>query len=132
MSGVVIFQIVTLALFEFEIPGFKEGVDPMNIASAALLLVIPLGKMLSDRRLSTIKEDDPTKTKIEKLQSALIIRWACIEAPALFSIITFMILEDGKQLVLFLICLIAFVLANPTRDRFIKMGRLNNEEILEL
>lgn len=51
-----------------------------------------------------------------------------IEGTALFSIVGMILLEDAKQVVLFIICILVFSFNSVSRDRASRMARLNPEE----
>ena len=58
----------------------------------------------------------------------MIIRWAMIEGTALFSIVGLILLEDAKQLVLFVFCILVLSLNTVTKEKVIRQAKLNAEE----
>jgi hypothetical protein len=58
----------------------------------------------------------------------MIVRWAMIEGPALFSLVGLIVLQDAKQLILFVVCILALSSNTVTREKVIRMARLNPEE----
>jgi hypothetical protein len=128
ISGLILFQLVTILMNDLAIPGIQEGFDVLNLVSAVLILMIPAGKMVSDRQVQTIDASAPLQSRFSKLQTAMIMRWAWIEGPAIFSIVVFLLLNDGKQLLLFLVCLVAFILAYPAKTKVADMLKLSEEE----
>ncbi len=132
ITGVVLFQGVTIFMNDWQIPDFKQGLDPLNILSLLMLSLIPVGKIVADKSLNRIDPGAALAEKTAILQKALIIRWACIEGPTLFAIVAFMLLQDGKQLVVFLIGFAAFIMANPSKVKIAVMAKLNETEKKEL
>jgi hypothetical protein len=51
-----------------------------------------------------------------------------IEGTALFSIVGLILLEDAKQLVIFILCIAVLSLNTITREKVIRMAKLNREE----
>mgnify|MGYP001222635472 CR=1 FL=1 len=132
MTGCIMFFLVMMLQFDFQLPPFKPGFDILNIVSIFLLISIPIGGFVSNKKLEAIQPGLPATLKIAELQTALIIRWATIEAPALLSLVVFMVLEDSKQIIVFLVTILAFVLANPTKDRIAEWGRFSPGERAEM
>jgi len=130
--GVVIFQAVAISLNDWKLPDFAPEIDILNIISLCMFFLIPAGKMVSDKLLKTIDPDSPAPQKMMKLQTSLILRWAFIESASLFSIVVFILLNDGKQMIVFLLCLAAFALASPSREKISTWAKLNSEERREL
>lgn len=127
-TGLLVFFVIGIYLNEMAIPAFREEVDILNIVSLLLLLSIPLGYLISNRRLAAIEPGEPFQKKFEQYQVAMIIRWAMIEGTALFSIVGLILLEDAKQMVIFILCIAVLSLNTITREKVIRMARLNREE----
>ena len=60
--------------------------------------------------------------------SAMIIRWAMIEGAALFALVGLIVLQDAKQLVLFLICILVLSMNSVTREKATRLAKLNPDE----
>ena len=131
-TGLLLFFFVGVYLNDKVIPVFKDEVDILTIVNLLLLGMIPLGNLISGRKLAAIEAGDPFARKFEQFQSAMIIRWATIEAVALFSIVGLILLQDGKQLVIFVICILILSMNTVTKEKLIKMARLNHEEARSL
>jgi hypothetical protein len=58
----------------------------------------------------------------------MIIRWAMIEGPALFSLVGLIVLQDAKQLILFIICILILSSNTVTREKVTRMAKLNPKE----
>jgi hypothetical protein len=127
-AGLLVFLFIGVYLNGMSIPGFSNEVDILTIVNVLLLGSIPLGYTISSRKLEAIKAGDPIVRKIAQYQSAMILRWAMIEGVALFSIVGLILLQDAKQLILFILCVLVFSMNTVTKEKVIKMAKLNPEE----
>lgn len=128
ITGVTLFLFVILLQMEFDIPPVKKGLDILNVLSILFLLTIPLGATIFKRKVSNIDDSAGALEKLSKLQAAYIFRWAMIEGPALFALVTFLLLVDGKQLIVFLICILAFFFTAPDKEKFKEEAKLTAAE----
>ncbi len=131
-TGLLIFFIVGVYLNGMAIPDFKDKVDILTIVNVLLLGSIPAGYMISNRKMAAIEPGDPFSRKFEQFQSAMIIRWAMIEGAALFSIVGLILLKDAKQLVIFILCIVVLSLNTITKEKVVRMAKLNREEAKSL
>ena len=131
-TGLMLFFFVGIFLNDRTIPEFKDGVDILTLVNILLLGMIPVGNMISGRKLAAIEAGDPFARKFEQFQSAMIIRWAMIEGVALFSIVGLIVLQDGKQLVIFVICILILSMNTVSKEKVIKLAKLNAEEARSL
>ena len=127
-TGLLIFFLVGIYLNGMQIPPFKQELDILTIVNLFLLAVIPLGYLVSNRKFDAINEKEPFSVKWEQFQAAMIIRWAAIEGMALFSLVGMIVLQDAKQLVLFIICILALSMNSVNREKATRLARLTPEE----
>ena len=127
-SGLLLFFVVAIYLNEMQIPEFKDGFDILTYVNVFLLAAIPAGYSISSRRMEAIDPGDSFARKIEIFQSAMIIRWAMIEGTALFSLVGLIVLQDSKQLVIFVICILVLSSNTVTKEKVTRMAKLNAEE----
>ena len=127
-SGLLLFFIVGIYLNEMQIPAFKDGIDILTYVNVFLLASIPAGYTISSRRMEAIDAGDSFAKKFEQFQLAMIIRWAMIEGTALFSLVGFIVLQDAKQLVIFVICILVLSSNTVTKEKVTRMAKLNAEE----
>jgi F0F1-type ATP synthase membrane subunit c/vacuolar-type H+-ATPase subunit K len=127
-SGLLLFFIVAIYLNEMQIPAFTDGIDILTYVNVFLLASIPAGYTISSRRMEAIDVSDSFAKKFEQFQAAMIIRWAMIEGTALFSLVGLIVLQDAKQLILFIICILALSSNTVTKDKVTRMAKLNSEE----
>ena len=127
-SGLLLFFIVAIYLNEMQIPAFKDGIDILTYVNVFLLASIPAGYTISSRKMEAIDAGDSFAKKFEQFQSAMIIRWAMIEGTALFSLVGLIVLQDAKQLVIFVICILVLSSNTVTKEKVTRMAKLNTEE----
>ena len=127
-TGLLLFFIVGIYLNGMQIPEFKDGFDVLTYVNVFLLASIPAGYTISSRKMEAIDPGDSFVRKFEQFQAAMIIRWAMIEGSALFSLVGLIVLQDAKQLVLFIICLLVLSSNTVTREKVTRMAKLNSEE----
>jgi len=127
-TGLLLFFFVGILLNDMHIPEFKDDIDILTLVNVVLLGMIPVGYNLSARKMAAIKEGDHFGKKFEQFQVAMIIRWAMIEGVALFSIVGMIVLEDAKQLVIFLLCILILSVNTVSKDKVVKGAKLNPDE----
>jgi hypothetical protein len=127
-TGLLLFFIVSIYLNGMQIPSFKEGFDILTYVNVVLLAAIPAGYSISARKMEAIDPIDSFSKKFEQFQAAMIIRWAMIEGTALFSLVGLIVLQDAKQLVLFILCILVLSSNTVTKEKVTRMAKLNSEE----
>ncbi len=127
-TGLLLFFMVGVYLNGMKIPAFKPELDVLTIVSIFLLAAIPMGYSLSNRKFDAIDAGEPFNAKWEQFQTAMIIRWAMIEGAALFSLVGLIVLQDAKQLVLFVVCILVLSANSVNRDKATRLAKLNQEE----
>jgi len=127
-TGLLVFFMVGVYLNDMQIPGFSQEIDILTIVNVLLLGAIPAGYTISSRKMDAIDPADSFQKKFEQFQTAMILRWAMIEGTALFSIVGLILLQDAKQLVLFVLCILVLSLNTVTREKVIRQAKLNAEE----
>jgi len=127
-SGLLLFFMVGIYLNGMQIPEFKDGIDILTYVNIFLMLSIPAGYSISSRKMEAIDVADSFSKKFEQYQSAMIIRWAMIEGAAIFSLVGLIVLQDSKQLILFVLCILVLSSNTVTREKVTRMAKLNAEE----
>ena len=127
-TGLLLFFILSIYLNEMQIPAFKDGIDILTYVNVFLLASIPAGYTISSRRMEAIDAGDTFAKKFEQFQAAMIIRWAMIEGTAIFSLVGLIVLQDAKQLILFVICIMVLSSNTVTKEKVTRMAKLNSEE----
>ena len=127
-TGLLLFFIVAVYLNGMQLPPFREGFDILTYVNVFLLAAIPAGYSISSKKMEGIDPADSFSRKLEQFQAAMIIRWAMIEGCAIFSLVGLVVLQDAKQLVLFVVCVLVLSSNTVTKDKVTRMARLNTEE----
>jgi hypothetical protein len=127
-TGLLIFFMVGVYLNDMQIPGFSQEIDLLTVVNVLLLGAIPVGYTISGRKMEAIDPAEPFQKKFEQYQTSMIIRWAMIEGTALFSIVGLILLQDAKQLVLFVLCVLVLSLNTISKEKVIRQAKLNAEE----
>ena len=127
-TGLLLFFMAGIYLNGMQIPSFKQELDLLTIVSLFLLAAIPVGYSISNRKFDAIDAGETFSVKWEQFQTAMIIRWAMIEGAALFSLVGLIVLQDAKQLVLFIICILVLSSNSVTREKATRLAKLNPEE----
>ena len=127
-TGLLIFFMASIYLNDMQIPEFQKGIDILTIVNILLLAAIPIGYTLSSRKMEEIDPADTFSRKFEQFQTAMIIRWAMIEGAAIFSIVGIILLQDAKQLILFVLCILVLSNNTVTKEKLIRMAKLNTKE----
>ena len=131
-TGLLFFFFVGIYLNDMTIPEIKDGVDILTLVNLLLMAMIPVGNLISGRKIAAIEAGDPFARKFEQFQSAMILRWAMIEGVALLSVVGLIILQDGKQMIIFVICILILSMNTVSREKVVKMARLNPDEARSL
>ena len=111
-----------------QLPPFEAGFDVLTFVNVFLLASIPAGYSISSKKMEAIDPGDSFARKFEQYQAAMIIRWAMIEGVALFSLVGLIVLQDSKQLVLFVICILVLSSNTVTKEKVTRLAKLNAEE----
>ena len=127
-TGLLVFFMVGIYLNGMQIPAFQSKIDILTIVNILLLVSIPAGYAISNRKMEAIDPGETFSRKFEQYQTAMIIRWAMIEGTALFSIVGLILLRDANQLILFLICILVLSMNSLNREKAIRLAKLNPEE----
>lgn len=131
-TGLLILLMAGVYLNGMEIPGFRDELNVLTIVNLLLLGAIPAGYAISNRRMEAIDPATPFSRKFEQFQTAMIIRWAMIEGTAIFAIVGLILLQDAKQLVIFVLCVVVLSMNSVTRERVVRLAKLNREEAKSL
>ena len=127
-TGLLAFFMVGIYLNGMQIPTFQSKIDILTIVNILLLVSIPAGYTISNRKMEAIDPGETFSKKFELYQTAMIIRWAMIEGTALFSIVGLILLRDANQLIIFLICILAMSMNSISKEKVIRGAKLNQKE----
>jgi hypothetical protein len=127
-TGLLLFFMAGIYLNGMQIPAFKQELDILTIVSLFLLAAIPVGYSISNKKFDAIDAGETFSVKWEQFQTAMIIRWAMIEGAAIFSLVGLIVLQDSKQLALFIICILALSSNSVTKEKATRLAKLNPDE----
>jgi len=122
----IIFTIVYLGLFLAFAP---DLIIPFIIVTLFLLLGgVVVGKIVFQNRLNSAKTKPTLKEKMTEYRTALVIRYAFLEGPTFFSLVS--LLLTGYSLFLIVPCIVIafFLTIRPSPDRAVMELELSNEE----
>jgi hypothetical protein len=130
IAGQVLFAIVALVQTRKLIINVRYMRDP-------LLFVIPLAAVsgfiasnaLFKKKVSEIDKTASLKTKLMAYQGALIIRFACLEAPSLFGIVVFLITGQLLFLLISAAIILYFIYVKPSKQNIQDDLQLSYQEL---
>lgn len=101
-----------------------------------LIYVVPIIAIVSvllsfyifNQRLVALKDKTDLNSKLFDYRSALIVRWALLEGPSFFAIVSYILTGNYILLSIAVVIIIIFILLMPNRARFEKELELNWEE----
>jgi len=133
LAGMVLFCIVS-AVVHF--PGRLMVSASLNkILQVTVLAVgfilIKTGLAIFDRKLRAIPANAPAVQKIAGYKTAAIIKWAMIEGPVLFSVVSFMITRNYAFIVLAFGLMILFAFQGPVKQKIMQELQISDEEIMQ-
>lgn len=132
MAGQIFFLGITLYLY-FSTSGLiKDGSLDMAFIIATLVFTF-LGIFGSNfvfkLKLNSVRIKEDFMSKLAEYRSALIIRWALIEGPCFFAIVTFMLTGNLILFGMAVLILLNFVTVRPSSEKMILDMDLNQTEV---
>ena len=135
LAGMVLFSIVSVII---NITGRLKGVDaslekPLQVI--ALLLTAGsagMGFFIFNKRIQSVDNNANAAERINIYRSIAIIRWAMIEAPVLFIIISFMLTGNYAFLGLAVVLMGIFASTAPLKNKIVQQLQLNDNEVAQL
>jgi len=128
--GIVFFALISILL---QSKGFGDlGEEIKNI----LLILVPIfvafgilaSRFIFKQRIKTIDKSFSLKKKLENYRSALILKFALIEAPSFFAIVSYLLTGDYIFLVLVVILIVVFIFYTPSLTKSINDLELSRVE----
>ena len=115
---------------------FKELGSSEKILQIIVLLVsvggTAAGFTLFNKKIQAIPPMDPVKDRISAYRSAAIVRWALIELPTLFSLISFLLTGNYAFLALGIALMLVFTVVRPAKLMIVYLLKLTEKEVSEL
>jgi hypothetical protein len=114
-------QIIFMAVAFFTVnnnPPQSQSDDLFNIiVPVAIGLGLFMSSLLFKQMLAKIKKDDSIEQKLEAYRSALIIRYALLEGPSIFSTVVYLLSGNIIFLAFSGVMILAFLINMPSRDK---------------
>jgi nitric oxide reductase large subunit len=114
-------QIIFMAVAFFTVnnnPPQSQSDDLFNIiVPVAIGLGLFMSSLLFKQMLAKIKKDDFFEQKLEAYRSALIIRYALLEVPSIFSTVVYLFSGNIIFLAFSGVMILAFLMNMPSRDK---------------
>ena len=114
-------QIIFMAVAFFTVnnnPPQSQSDDLFNlIVPVAIGLGLFMSSLLFKQMLAKIKKDDSFEQKLEAYRSALIIRYALLEVPSIFSTVVYLFSGNIIFLAFSGVMILAFLINMPSRDK---------------
>ncbi len=130
-GGLVFFSVIVslLALNGFSSPKAEGLGNILNIIVPVLALVGLLGgNAVAKSRLLAIKEMPGLADRMNNYRGVVILRYALLEGPALFSVIAIFLTGELKLLIATAALILMMLYMLPTRPRLIKELELSSQE----
>ncbi|WP_296383040.1 hypothetical protein [Winogradskyella sp.] len=128
-AAILIFGIVALYITENVEIKIADSEDPFFYLVPVFAIAIAfLSHFLFQKNLKKTQEKSTLKEKLVQYQSARIIRYAMLEAPALLGIVIFIITSNPFYLLIAAIVLAYLVLLRPTKPILKEDLNLNIEQ----
>ncbi|PWL37833.1 hypothetical protein DKG77_13770 [Flagellimonas aquimarina] len=123
LSGIIYFQTQSTS---FDL----SNTDDIYLMIVPIVSVICLflGDFIFKHSVKNIPKTINLKQKLARFQTASIIKYALVEAPALFGVVAFMITENMAYLIVSLVLIFYFFMLKPTKEKIEKALGLNQEE----
>ena len=106
---------------------------PLQVA--ALLLSVgatAAGFLLFNKKIKAIPVTDTAPGRLAAYRAAAIQRWALIEAPIVFSLVSFLLTGNYAFLALGIALMLVLLVTRPARQIIIYLLQLNEKEVREL
>ena len=122
----IIFIIIYMGLFSSFAPDLI--IPFIIVALFSLVGGIVVGKIVFQNRLNIAKEKANLKDKMAEYRAAIVIRYAFLEGPTFFSLVSLLLTGYTLFLIVPGIVITFFLTIRPTPDRAVMELELNNEE----
>jgi hypothetical protein len=135
LTGMLMLGVVSTFLIISHGPYVQLGTFEKTLQIIVVLLSIgctAAGFTLFNKKIQAIPPMDPIKDRLNAYRAAAIVRWALIELPTLFSLISFLLTGNYAFLALAIALLLVFAVVRPAKMMIIYQLKLNEKEVSEL
>jgi len=135
LIGLVTFALMAVWLNNYT--DFSAGLSEMNNIFLVILITIGVvcyaaSKILFKKQIETAKRHLDLKSKLVEYRSALVMKYALIEAPAFMGILFYMLTNDYLMLSFSGVLIVLFYFNKPTKENVARELELNPDEMERL
>jgi len=106
---------------------------PLQVVSLLLSVGgVAAGFMLFNKRIKAIPPTDAAPQRMDAYRAAAIVRWALIEVPSMFSLVSFLITGNYAFLALGIALMLVFLVTRPAKPIIVYLLQLNQQEVSQL
>ncbi|MEO9513346.1 MAG: hypothetical protein ABJN84_11810 [Flavobacteriaceae bacterium] len=129
LIGPILFGFVTYSQAKNSFQDFSNTTDVFLIVVPIFALSgIFMGNLLFNKLVKSATKAEGLKPKLASFQTASLIRYALIEGPAFFGVITFQITENLTYLYIAGVLILFLYLLRPTKDKIERGLKLKGKE----
>jgi len=129
LLGPIIFGIVAYMQTGKTVFDYKNTNDPFMIFVPTMAIVgFIASNLIFNQQLYYNTHEKPLKKRIIDYQTALVIRYASLEAPALFGVGAYLITGNLLFMLISALVVLYFLFVRPTRSKLINDLELTNDE----
>jgi len=131
--GITVFSIIVLVSIEnltFILPSTNDIF--LIVVPLVCVFGVVLGKFMYSKLTSSLISEKPIEQKVQIITSAIIVRYALAEGPALLSIVIVLVHENSFYFLFTAVMLIVFAGLKPNREKLGKELQLSSSQKEEM
>ncbi len=133
--GITVFGLViSFLVADFQHPDNESDFAKILVYLVPGLLIVGIvaSKMVFSNRLNILKDEMDFKLKLEKYREALIIRYALLEGPGIFALVSVFLTNNSEYLIYAAAMLIFILIKKPSIKSAINELELDQTEISKI
>lgn len=131
IGGLLLFGMVSVFL-QTDSPSSDNNSSSIDVfmifAPVIAFLGITASYLISNNRLQSIKKHDSLSKKMNEYRSTQIVKYALLEGPALFSLVSYLLTGNCIYLILAAVLIVLLFMNRPTKFKAISDLTLNKDE----
>ena len=135
LTGMLLLAVISAFLVISRGPIGQPGLPEKALQVIVLLLSVggtAAGFTLFNKKIQAIPPMGSLKDRMAAYRAAAIVRWALIELPAIFSLISFLLTGNYAFLALGVALMLVFTVVRPAKLMIIYLLKLTEKEVSEL
>lgn len=128
VAGVSFFLIVTYIQSQKFSAQMEEGDSFIYLVPTFAILGYFGSQFIFNRIVTSLNKKSPQEEKLKKYQTATIIKYALLEAPAFFAIVAYSITGNALSLVIAICLILYLIVRRPNKERVMNTLPLHGEE----